>query len=241
VSAKGRQWVERELRITEVRERNEFQLRAGSLDRAHVTRLRRVLEAGKPLPPVKVAHVGQVLYLVDGFHRLEAHRLAGRETVGATVARMSLPEARKEAQLANTTHGKNLSRADKNRLWADFTDAEGHREACGRLKSPRTIAAELNHAISRETIRKNLKAMGLEHELEPVKPWGGEPADEETLAAERMLEAETNLRLFGELVPTLSDGDQRELLQAARDLLDALERGEIPAMLQVAGGGLLDI
>jgi hypothetical protein len=232
MTAKGRQWAERDLRVTEVRERPGFQLRAGGLDRSHVNRLRLLLDDGEDLPAVKVAQVGEALYLVDGFHRLEAHRRAGLESVRAAVARMSLPEAQEEARLANTRHGKGLSRADKEKLWADFVAADGHRDAFGALKSPRALSAELNRVISHTTIRSKLKAMGLEGELEPVKPWRDEQVDAELLAAERKEEAETFLRLFGELVPTLHVDDREALLEAARALLDSLGRGEMPEALR---------
>lgn len=233
MSAKGRQWPERDLRVSEVRLRDEFQLRAGGLDRPHVKRLRRALEAGEALPPVRVAAIGKALYLVDGFDRLEAHWQAGRETIRAGVAHMALGEARAEAQRANTRHGKGLNRADKGKLWDDVVAAGGHRDARGLLKSARVLEAELGGVISRETIRKKLLAMGLEDELEPVKPWGGAgEADADFLAAERVQEAESALRAFGELIPTLDREEREALLGTARAVLDALERGETPELLQ---------
>jgi len=232
VTAKGKQWAQEELRLSQVQQRLEFQLRVNGLDQTHVNRLKRVLEAGGSLPAVSVARVGKALYLVDGFHRLEAHRRAHRGTVLARVARMSLPEAQEEARLANTTHGKALSRADKNRVWEEHVAAGLLRDASGTLKTLRTIEADLNHLYSRETVRKRLSDLGLTGELQAVDPFKPRAAADAELPAERLEEAERLLQLFGDLFPTLAPEDQPGLLVAARDMLEALERGDTPEMVK---------
>ncbi|RVT92840.1 hypothetical protein [Sphingomonas crocodyli] len=230
MTAKGKQWATRTLLIDEVREHANFQLRAKGIDRRHATKLARELAAGKTLPALKVAHVGKVLYLVDGFHRLEAHRSHGSRTVTAEVARMSLQEAREEAEKANTKHGLNLSRKDRQVLW-DAYIADGRQvDPMGETKSSRVIEAELDGIYSRETIRMRLKAMGLTlNEGEGFKTWEPEGhATEEELAEEAADEATSCLHKFGAIFSQLEDGDQARLLGAARTLVETLERGEDP-------------
>lgn len=227
MTAKGKQWALRDLRLEEVRERPDFQLRANGINSAHAKRLLRALQDVKELGPVKVAQIGKALYLVDGFHRLDAHKLARRQTISAEVARMSLEEARAEAQQANTTHGLNLNRKDKLRVWADYIASGRHLDDAGALKSSRVIATELDQVYSRETIRQKLKAMGMElNEGEDFKAWGGDEVDEDTLAEERADEAENLLAHLAAVLPTLNPGDLQRLTGATRALLDAAERGE---------------
>lgn len=235
MTAKGPQWADKDLRVTQIQRRPDFQLRAGGVQRGHVATLRRVLDDRRPLDPVKVAQVGAALYLVDGYHRLAAHELAGRETIAARVARMSLPQAKEEAKLANTKHGLRLTNADKRRIFQAHVDAGLHRDAAGKLKSRRAIAADLNHIVSPGFVRARLLEMDLGDELDEVDPvgtWTGrEEADEAELEAERLDDAEDLLRRFGDLFPSLGDDDKPGLLTAARGLLDALERGDMPELV----------
>lgn len=127
----GKQWAAQELPLEAIGLHKDLQFRAGGLSRAHVVKLVRTLEAGgEPLEPVKVARIGKALWLVDGHHRLEAHREAGRETIRAQVARMSLQEARDAARVANANHGKAMSRADMGMSGLTY-------RGCGHLQRPR--------------------------------------------------------------------------------------------------------
>ena len=228
MTAKGKQWAERSLRLDAIRERPEFQLRAGGVDRSYVKRLAQALrDGGEPLPRVKVAAIGNALYLVDGFHRKAAHEQAGLETIGALVARMSLAEAGEEARKANTRHGKGLTRADKLRLWDAFTAAGDHLQADGALKSSRAIVAELGHHVySHEKVRQLLRGLGNElHEDDDVKPWGAR-FSEDDLSQALAEDASTALHDFAALFPQLANSDKGRTLEAARALVDALGRGE---------------
>jgi hypothetical protein len=239
----GRQWKEETLALEAITLRQDFQLRAGGIDRQHVRKLLAMLQAGKPLPPVKVARIGKALYLVDGFHRYFAHEDYGVSGIEASVARMSLEEARGEAMVANTTHGKALGRADKRKVWDAFVGAGGHLESPEVPKSSRVISAALNGMYSHETVRARLRELGLELNEGPTfKPWGdGEVPEEEDedlegpavdpLAAERTEEASRHLEAFGAMLHSLEEDDRRELLASARTLLAAWENGEGPNRL----------
>ncbi|HEX8573092.1 MAG TPA: ParB/RepB/Spo0J family partition protein [Allosphingosinicella sp.] len=245
MTTKDYAWKDEELALSDVRERPDFQVRLGGVDSRHVRVLERTLEAGGALGPVKVARIGKALYLVDGFHRLEAARRAGRGTIGAKVARMSLKEAEAFALLANTRHGKNLTPADKARLLALYVEQERHWGTDGRMKSSRVISAELNHVYSHETIRTKLKRLGVEMDEDVEFPHGYRPMvreeSEEELEAERGDEAQRDLERFAALVPTLEGDRRRKLLEAARAALESLERGEEPVWPWGAPGPLLDI
>ncbi len=226
-------WTKRVLPIAKIEERRDFQLRVDGTSPQHVTKLMREMQAGEKLPPVRVALVDGGHYLVDGFHRLEAHRRSQEQHIEALVAPMNLKQALEEARLANTRHGKSLTRADRNAIWEAHVAAGGLRGADGVLKSPRALAAELHNILSRETIRQRLKAMGLEGELEPVKPWGPEEPNAAVLAEERREEADDLVLRLGALLVAMGDGeDRRGVMEALRAIIGAVEAGEAPAALK---------
>lgn len=68
------------------------------------------------LPPVRVFidHNGE-LWLVDGFHRLAAHKQAGKQELDAIVESGERVEAQWEALAANTKHGLRITNEDKER------------------------------------------------------------------------------------------------------------------------------
>lgn len=245
-------WTLQELPVAEVRERPEFQNRVNGIDRKHVQTLTRQLEKDDGLKPIEVAKIGKALYVVEGFHRLEAHRLAGREIISAKVARMALAEARDKALLANTTHGKNLSPADKAGLFQSYIDAGKHfweeGEAIpvtalpGTRKSSRAISSELNGIYSHETVRTKLKALGLDLDVTVEFPSGYKPRqpEEDMLASEIRDEAIDSLWHFEQHYQSLEPEDQQELLGIARRIIRDLEGGKRPErpVQQTEGIGL---
>lgn len=68
-----------------------------------------------PLPPLTVFHDGLCYVLADGFHRLEAHKILGRDRVTANVLEGSRRDAFLYALSANAEHGLRRSQADKRR------------------------------------------------------------------------------------------------------------------------------
>lgn len=227
MTAKGKQWRGQTLMIEEIKEHRDLQLRANGISLPHVNKLARQIEAGKSLPPIKVAAIGTALYVVDGFHRLHAYKKAKVYALPAEVARMSLTEAREEARVANTTHGKGLGRADKQRVWKDHIANGGHLDEEGKLKPSRVIEAELNGLYSRETIRQRLRDLGLTLNEGPnFEEWKRDEPDEEFLAQERLEDAENMLASFIATVPTLDPDTRNRLIGTARGLLDGLERGQ---------------
>lgn len=123
------------------------------LDERTVKSYANAMEAGAEFPPVRLADVGGTLYLVDGWHRYEAATVAGRWEIPATIHKMDQREARREAALANLTHGLTLKKSEIRAAFRQFIKGAGHRDAKGRLTSYRDIALAMHGAVSYNTIR----------------------------------------------------------------------------------------
>lgn len=82
-------------------------VRSERIDLDHVAALREVIDA--PLPPIVVRLVGGGYRLVDGQHRLSAHKFENRPTIRAVVVSLSDGEALEQATRLNREHGKPLS------------------------------------------------------------------------------------------------------------------------------------
>lgn len=73
------------------------------------------LERGVTFPPVVVFYDGTDHWLADGFHRLDAHRQIGRETIEAIVHQGTVRDAQLASFGANHAHGQRRSPGDKRR------------------------------------------------------------------------------------------------------------------------------
>lgn len=239
----GKQWATMELPVGDVQAHSSFQVRVEGLSQPHVNKLRRMVKGGVALDPIDVARVGKALYLLDGFHRIEASLREGKPTIAARVAKMSLPEARAEAGKANTKRGLPLSRKSKANVLAQFVGRKEHLDANGIRKSAGIIEREINYVYSKETIRTKMKELGqpIPDDIEfPLgkKSWNGEPSIED-MEAEKAEEAEGALSHFGHVFFQLADHDQVRLLRKAHELLGVLECGERPSpTIHLDNGGL---
>lgn len=116
-----------------------YQVRA-STDDATVRRYAAALRAGAELPPVKAGRINGALVLLDGFHRVGAHRLVGNGFVEAEIIPTTEREARWLAAEANMTHGLPLKRAERHEAFKAFVRADRHRNHRGHLLSLREAA-----------------------------------------------------------------------------------------------------
>lgn len=73
------------------------------------------IKAGAIFPPIGVVFDGTDYWVWDGFHRVEAHRLAGRETIQAEVRQGTRRDAVLLAAGANAGHGWRRTNEDKRR------------------------------------------------------------------------------------------------------------------------------
>ena len=167
---------------------------------------------------------------------------------------MSLQEARERALLANTTHGKNLSAADKASIFQRFIDDGKHiwragdtmpaTALVGTQKASRIISADLGGIYSHETIRKKLNALGIGFEEAVEFPGGYKPQQPEgdMLASEIREDAIDSLWYFERHYQSLETEDQQELLGIARGIIKDLEDGKKPERVIEGSGGIgLDI
>ena len=121
-------------------------------------------DKGKPpihnIPPIKVWHIDGQYFLLGGFHRVEAARCAGCDTIQAKVFDGTEDEAFVIALQDNSTHGERLSPSD-------LKYAVG--KAIQRFpdKSLRAIAKEVGRSISTVSkINSELHTLGV---LKPVE------------------------------------------------------------------------
>jgi hypothetical protein len=86
---------------------------------------------GVVFPPVVVFHDGNDYWLGDGFHRVEAGRKIGRETIVAEIRKGSARDAILHGVGSNASHGLRRTQADKRRAverllkdpeWARWSD-----------------------------------------------------------------------------------------------------------------------
>jgi hypothetical protein len=103
-------------------------------------------ENGADMPPVIVAELKGVYYLVDGFHRVRALMQLHTGYVSANVIPVkTVKEARLLAVKYNSTHGLQLTSKDKIKAFDAYIKAEGYFKngKKGSYKSMREIAREL--------------------------------------------------------------------------------------------------
>ena len=120
---------------------------------------------GDEFPPIVVFHDldSDLLVLVDGFHRLEAHmRAKPGEEIDVIIKEETLSEARWASFTVNATHGLKRSTADKRRIIA-----EALRHEKGLKMSDRQIAGHVG--VDKNTVasvRRELEAGGEIHHHE---------------------------------------------------------------------------
>lgn len=102
------------------------------------------MQAGVRFPPVSLADIDGTLYLVSGWHRLEAAAVInGHGAAEATVRTMSRAEALWEAAAANLTHGQPYNSREKRNVLRAYIKAGKHKAGREIVKSYRDIGAEL--------------------------------------------------------------------------------------------------
>ncbi|AYJ86692.1 hypothetical protein D3Y57_12895 [Sphingomonas paeninsulae] len=154
------QWTTTPLSIATIRVERELQGRVKT-DEVTVRRYADDMAKGDTFPSIQVAKVKRSYYVVDGFHRLEAARSLGHQTIVADVSTMTQTEATMFAINSNRTHGLTPKPADKRRSFSLYVATGLHLLPNGRLKSSRMIADELSNLVSHTSVRKYLKAEGV--------------------------------------------------------------------------------
>lgn len=141
------------------------------LDSAAVRRYYAMTQAGSVPPPIKVGRVGELVYLVDGWHRMEADALVHSDvydggTIKVLVADLDEAGVRWEAAKANMGHGVPLKASEHRSVLGAFIKARRHRRPDGSFLGYRDIGAVLGkgHTTIRNWTQKDFpgvfRAMG---------------------------------------------------------------------------------
>ena len=127
------------------------------LDDATVRKYAASMAAHAEFPPVLLGRIGGGLLLVDGFHRVNAARIAGREEIEAIIATMTREEAMWAAAGANLRHGLPLKSSELLGVFKAYVRAGEHKIG-KRYKSYRQIAEDLQGQVVFNTVRNWMKA-----------------------------------------------------------------------------------
>lgn len=157
----GPSWTPEVVRRGSITRLTELQVRR-KLDGATVKRYREAMGAGAKFPPVRLARVGHALYLVDGWHRIEAAGWRADELVDALVADLpTIAAACWEAAAANLRHGMPLKQSERRAVFKAYVGARRHRTENGGYKGYRDMAPELGtpHTTLRTWMEKDFPAV----------------------------------------------------------------------------------
>lgn len=117
------------------------------------------------LPPLQVVYDGSMFWLVDGFHRLEAAKLAGIERVTCQVVDGTRRDAVIMACGANAAHGLRRTNADKRRAVLTLLEDEewskmSNRKIAECVGLNRRLVDKIRNEIKQANERSELKVDG---------------------------------------------------------------------------------
>ncbi len=175
------------------------------------------------LPPLALARIGGVLFVVDGWHRLEAAKRAGLARVDGQIVTEDPQEALWLAAEANTKHGLPLKPREYRKVLGAFIGAGKHRKG-RRLLSYRDMAKAIGGVVSYTTVRnwvmKDFPRVAAELKADETGghsgagPTWSKASDSPEATAKRHLES------FLAILNGLPEGAQKELRSLAEDGLN---------------------
>ena len=133
-------------------------LQVRQLDISAVSLYAAQMASGIDFDPVVLADVDGILFLVDGWHRIAAHKKVGRGSISARVRTMSREDSIWAAATANMGHGVPLKKKDHRRVFNAFIKAGRHRVGKGGYIGYRAIAEALQTGTAYTTVRNWMKA-----------------------------------------------------------------------------------
>jgi hypothetical protein len=137
----------------------ELQSRSTKLDEAQVKRYSIAMKQGDEFPPIHLARINSVLFLIDGFHRVAAANLSGKFEIEAVIEDMSRDEAKWEGGKQNLRHGLPLKAKDKLPMFKAYIKAGGHRKKKGGVfKTYREMAADFHGHLAASTVLKWIRS-----------------------------------------------------------------------------------
>lgn len=108
----------------------KIQLQARGIDAGIVSGYVEAIVSGAEFPPVNAFSDNGILWLWDGFHRVEACRFLGLAEIEADIRPGTREDAIVQAAIANVTNGRPMSRAQKEEAgkrlleMTDWSDSE---------------------------------------------------------------------------------------------------------------------
>jgi len=162
---------------------DDCQLRAAGSD-ATISEYAEALTAGAIFPPVIAFSDGEHYFPADGFHRLEAHRIAGIAEIRVEVREGDRRDAKLFAAGANADHGLRRTQADKRKVietllsdpeWRTWSDKEIARRTATSDKTVGKVRRELSGEGVNAEIRVEERTFTTRHGTEAkrrVEPTG---------------------------------------------------------------------
>lgn len=138
--------------LAAIRTDPDLQMRVAGVDVGLVTEYADAILEGASLPAILLYHDGHAYWPADGFHRIEASRKAGQDSILAEIREGSKRDAMLEAVGANANHGLRRTNADKRRSvltmlrdpeWSGLSDREIGKRCAVDHKTVGAIRREL--------------------------------------------------------------------------------------------------
>lgn len=197
------------------------------LDAGTIERYASIYKAGGVLPALEVARIDETLFVVDGAHRLEAAKQAGRNRLDCKVVATTSDEAMWRAAQANLEHGLPLKKRELRNVLRAFVKAGRHRKKRGLLSYREIATTALGGAVGHTTVRgwiekdfpKLFAAMaGVEGQgYDGIGPTWKRPTVTSGTVAHRHLDS------LLAILPALGQGEQEEVMQRLRDVINPPE------------------
>ncbi|WP_295958951.1 hypothetical protein [Rhodoferax sp.] len=233
VALKAPEWAEEWIPFAAIQQVHGLQVRH-RLNEGAIKRYQDQTRAGSLPPPIKIGRTPTgALFLVDGWHRMEAgalqtvDELNGREVL-ALVADLSEREVRWEAAQANMGHGVQLKPKEYREVFRAFVKAGKCKLPRGRLMSYREIAPLIGKGHT--TIRTWMMADFASIAERMGGDEGGNvnaeqpPAELVTLADEQCAEAVQAAKMALLALPGLSPQQRHKVAEHLREVLQEAER-----------------
>jgi transposase len=183
------------------------------------------MRADAEFPAVTLAHIDGSLYLVDGWHRINAALVNNQHLIWADVFEMTFDEARWYAAKANTEHGLPLKTKELREVFRAFIETNQHMQG-QRLMPYREIAKWIGKGYStvRNWIRADYPRLFEKYQQMANSAPNETDIDREAKAMERRLtKAEADLHNVRNTGRTLDPENLGKLIYTLRETLSDLE------------------
>ncbi len=147
--------------LSDIQDDGTTQMRVAGIDPSVVADYADAMEAGAVFPPIIVYHDSEQYWPGDGFHRIDAARRIGRETIDADIRDGGRRDALLLAASANAKHGLRRTQADKRKSietllrdpeWSRWSDREIGKACAVDHKTVGSVRRELTGEFPSERV-----------------------------------------------------------------------------------------